>query len=56
MEKNLKDYLHLYLGCEFVVEKSDYHMVHNWMIHAGDKTIIDGSLIKHVHNGSLLFV
>lgn len=48
--KQIKDYLHLYLAAKCLVEKSDYHMVHNWMIHAGDITVIDGSLIKHVHN------
>lgn len=50
MSKEIKDYLHLYYGVECIVEKSDYHMVHNLMINAGDKAIIDGKFIFHVHN------
>src|SRR5438128_7897821 len=35
MEKNIKDYLHFYLGCDVKIEKSNYYLVHNRSVNAG---------------------
>lgn len=48
--KKIEDYLHLYLGCVAIIEKSDYFMVHNWSYHNGDKIVIGGRLIEHLGN------
>lgn len=49
-QSNIKAHLHNYLGCDALVEKSDYHMVHNRSVHTGDIIQIAPWLLHHVHN------
>lgn len=41
MEKNIKDYLHLYLGCECIMTRPSYHAVHELGL-SGDRTFLLG--------------
>ena len=45
MSKDIKDYLHLYLGCEVLIEKSCYNFVHSYGIHKGDVKTLHPSLL-----------
>jgi len=56
MTKNIKDYLHLYLGCEVVFEKCSYHFVHSLYIHRGDKKELNEFLLYEISRASGLII
>lgn len=52
--KNTKDYLHLYLGCEVVIEKSSYWCVHEFDYHKGEKRLLLPSVLTWVRNNEMI--
>jgi hypothetical protein len=47
MEKNIKDYLHLYLGCECMMTKISYHAVHELILSQKRSFKLDGKLLQY---------
>ena len=45
--KNIRDYLHLYFGCEIVIENTTYWLVHEKHKHTWDKFNIQGWFIDY---------
>lgn len=47
MEKKLKDFLHLYLGCECKMTKPSYHAVHELHLSADTAFVLTGKLLHY---------
>lgn len=47
MEKQLKDYLHYYLGCECKMTKPSYHAVHELHLSTGTTFVLTGKLLHY---------
>ena len=45
--KDIKDYLHLYLGCECKMTKPGYHAVHELGLSADTSFALNGKLLKY---------
>lgn len=46
--KQLKDYLHLLIGCKIIVDKSNYWFVHEFIIHKGDMVDLTPLLLSRI--------
>jgi len=42
MKKDIKDYLHFYLGSWVLIEKSNYYFVHELNLHQGETFLLSG--------------
>lgn len=56
MKKEIKDYLHHYLGCEVLFEKCSYHFVHKLHIHQGGRVKLTTKLLYNISIGSGIVV
>lgn len=54
--KELKNYIHLYLGCDILVEKSNYHFVHSLSIYVGDVKKMTAELLYNLSVGSGIII
>jgi len=45
MSKQLIDYLHYHIGCEVLIVKSCYNLVHEYEIHEGETRVLNADLL-----------
>ncbi len=53
--KKIEDYLHHYFGCEILIEKSSYNLVHEHSILSGEKYKLTPKLFYLIQDGAMQY-